>query len=101
MSSEKYDIGDTVILTASFTDRDGTAVAPTGVTCLVKQPDGTVEDYIFGTDAEITNPAVGEYETAVPITQAGKHLFRYEGTGSNNAAEEGFFLVRSQQVAIT
>lgn len=80
-----YDIGDAVVLTATF------SVAPTTVTLTLRAPDGTE-----------STPAVsstgGTSTATVVTTQAGIYRYRWEGTGAAVAAEEGAFRVRRRMV---
>jgi len=86
-----YDIGDRVTLTANFTDA-GTPVEPTTVTCAVKAPSGTT------TSPSVTNTS-GTYSATVDPDEQGAWYYRFTGTGTYVAAEEGTFRVRRRQVA--
>lgn len=89
--SEIYDIGDRVTLTANFTDA-GAPVEPTTVTCSVRSPSGTT------TSPSVTN-ASGTYSAEIEPDEHGAWAYRFAGTGTYVAAEEGTFRVRRRQVA--
>lgn len=88
-----YDIGDSVEMTASFTNSAGVAANPTTVVCSIKAPDGTVTN-----STTVTNTGVGEYNAVIDPTSAGRHYYRFVGTGTLKAAEENVFIVREQKV---
>jgi hypothetical protein len=92
--SATYDIGDIVVMQAIFTD-GGELVEPTTVKCYVKPPgQSRVEVDVIGPDDE-TSAYTAEAEPDVK----GTWYYRFEGTGGYEAAEEGVFSVRKQQVA--
>lgn len=63
LEKERIYPGDVVRLTISVTDPDDgtTAVDPVGLTVSVRNADGPVTTYVYGTDAEIVRSAVGSY----------------------------------------
>jgi hypothetical protein len=87
-----FDIGDGVILAAAFTDADGAAINPTTVVCRVKNPAGTV------TTPTVAHPATGSYTATFVTAVAGRHAYRWEGTGAATAAGERGFRVRDSEV---
>lgn len=91
----RYDIGDLVTVSASFTDRDGQAADPDAVTLTILKPDGTID--VIDHD-ELDNPDVGTYEYDVDVDQERKWRYRFEGTGSVVAADEQEFTVRLRTV---
>jgi len=92
----RYDIGDARRLQATFKDITGTNTDPTTVTFSIKEPNSTAVDYIFGTDAEVVKSTSGVYYIDWICTKFGEHLFRWEGTGTVTAAEEGSFTVKKR-----
>lgn len=68
---------------------------PTTVTCVIKSPDGTETEYVYGTDAELVRDGVGVYHLDLVADQNKRWYYRYAGTGVCEAVEEGSFLVRS------
>lgn len=87
-----YDIGTSVELDAAFTNLAGVPANPTAVVCTVKKPDGT------STTPTATSTVVGTWTASVTVDQAGIWRYRFAGTGAVVVAEEGRFLVETQQV---
>jgi hypothetical protein len=87
----KYDIGDVVVIEATFTV-DGAETAPTSRECRIKKPDGTV---ISVTLMEVSP---GVYEAEFSPLVAGSYKYRVTGFGAAAASEEHSFTVRSRQV---
>lgn len=88
-----YDVGDEVTLTALFTDLDGVAADPSAVTCAVQHED---DEPVALTPA---STVVGTWTATVLPDQSGTWRYRWAGTGTVTAAEEGAFYVRRRQVA--
>jgi hypothetical protein len=73
-----YEIGSTVSVLYRNTDAAGALVNVGGtVSCQVTLPDGTT------TSATITAGTTGLYTATLVATQAGRHRFRFTGTGAN------------------
>lgn len=88
MATPAYDIGDLRRLSVTFSDIDGTEADPTTVTFKMREPDGTETIYAYGTDAELVKDGVGRYHVDWTLTQAGRHVVRWEGTGVVATAEQ-------------
>lgn len=72
---------------------------PTTVTFYVRDPDGTITSYVYGTDPEITNPSVGVYILTLDAPNvAGSWHYRCAGTGAVKAVIEGEFTVLPSSV---
>lgn len=93
-----YDIGDTVRLTATYTDTGGTAANPTTVTFVYEDPSGTATT-ITSTSTSVSNPAVGSFFTDLVPDEAGLWEYRSSSTGTIIASEEGYFIVRARRVS--
>lgn len=89
-----HDIGDSRRLRADFTDINGNATDPTTVTLTIREPDGTL---VTKTDAELSNPQVGQWTFDYTITKPGRHIVRWEGTGALVTAEEAEFYARRKE----
>jgi hypothetical protein len=87
-----YQLGTEVTIFETFTV-DDVVTDPTTVTFTVEQPDDTLDVFVFGTDAEVTNPSTGYYELAYLPPSAGTYNYRVVGTGAVAAATEGSFEV--------
>lgn len=92
-----YDVGDERRLAAAFTDLAGDAADPSTVRFTIEEPDGTVTEYVYGTDAELVKASTGNYYVDWPIAQAGYHSWRMAGTGTAAAAEEASFTARHRK----
>jgi len=92
-----YDSGDLVRVSATFTNADDDSADPTAVTFKWQQPDGTETEYVYGEDDELVKDDTGDYHVDLSPTTAGRHYVRFEGTGSVQAAVEGWFAVRGSE----
>lgn len=84
--------GDTVRLDASFTNAAGVATDPTTVT-LVLSVNGVESTLTFGASA-IVKDSVGvyHYDYLVPTAESFYEIiYRWAGTGTVTAAQEGMF----------
>ena len=70
----------------------GTLTDPTVVTFTITEPDGTETAYINGTDAQNVKDSTGRYHVDWTITQAGRHFWKFAGTGALVQAEEDSFV---------
>ena len=100
-----YDIGDVVKLYTStpFTSAiNNQPFDPDVVNFLVKDPNGTVTDYVYGTDPEVVRAGVGDYYMYLRPTINGTWGWRVEGFTSGLAmgAEEATFSVKAQTIDI-
>ena len=87
--ANSYDRGDLVRLRAEFKNAAGTLTNPTAVVLRVKDPAGAV------TTPVTTTGAAGVYEHDLSLTLEGTWIYRFEGTGAVQAAEEGEVYVRN------
>ena len=71
----------------------GAATDPTTVVLRVKDPVLTVTVYTYGVDAILVKDSVGNYHLDIPLNSAGVWRYRWEGTGTNQAAAESQFTV--------
>lgn len=85
--------GDVVRVTTSpgFTNSSGVVADPTTVTLKWFLHGGTVTTWVFGTDDEVVKDSTGIYHADIPVSAEGVHYYRWEGTGTVAAAEEGYF----------
>ena len=91
---ETYDVGDLIRLFYTFTDADGNGLNPTAVSLRISLPDGT-----FLTPAPVAEGLLGAYRYDLSITQAGRWVYRWSGTGAVETGEEFEFQVRKRKVA--
>ena len=85
-----YDIGDGVRLKATFT-LSSVNTDPTAVKLKVKDPSGNIDIYTYAL-AQITKSAVGKYYKDIFVDESGEWFYRYEGTGTIEAADERKFI---------
>ena len=94
-----YNIGDVARLSVLFTDVNGAPADPTTVTLTVWSPDNTQDVYTDATTPIVVHPSTGAYYLDLPVTQAGPnayapaYIYRWTGTGSLMAVEEGWIAV--------
>lgn len=94
LTRKQYKVGQTPRLSVTFADAAGTPTDPTTVTFTITEPDedATVTTYVFGTDAELVNSAVGEYYVEFEIVNAGTHCYAFTGTGALKAYDDRQFV---------
>lgn len=92
MSTTIYDIGDVVRVSANFKSTAGVNADPTDVLVRVERPDATSTG-----STNPTKPSVGNYYYDFAVTQAGRHTYRWVGTGAIVSASEGAFTVQPRQ----
>jgi hypothetical protein len=91
-----YQVGDQIRLTATFTNSALAVADPTTVTCQVKlRYIGTSTTYTY--PATITKDSTGVYHVDVIPTNEGIWDYRWVGTGTVVAAEEGAFNIPDSQ----
>lgn len=88
-----YDLGDVVTLSINVEDVDGNPANAGVMTLAVTAPDGTVTG-----PTTVTPSPTGIYTYQYPTTQAGRHPFRWLGTGANAASHSDVFVVASQSL---
>lgn len=89
MAIDAYDVGDTVRLTATFTDASDVDANPTTVTVSVRAPDGMT------TTPTATQDSTGIWYYDLTLSQAGTWRYRFAGTGALVAAAEGQLFARA------
>lgn len=98
MSISVFQIGDVARLSAAFTDANAAAADPGGVQFKIREPDGTVTTYVYGTDAQLVKDSTGNYHVDWLIDQAGRHRYRFAGVASGQAAAESEFRAQPSRV---
>lgn len=98
MSTPTYDLGDLVRVHTNdgpFSNAaTGAALDPDVVSVSIRDPDGTVTTYVYGTDDEVVKDGTGSYHMDVDADTAGVWFYRWFSTGDGQAAEERSFIVR-------
>lgn len=85
--------GAVVRVSAAFADADGQPVDPNTVQLEYRVGSGDVTRWVHGTDSELVKDDVGEYHADIPAATPGRYYWRWESTGTGQAAEEGEFEV--------
>ena len=94
----QYDIGDVAKLWGRFYSDAGqtTPADPSAITLKVTTPARVTTTYVFGS-SDIVKESTGVYSYELPIALSDRYEFRWSGTGTVTAADEGHLLVRSSQ----
>jgi hypothetical protein len=77
-----YDVGDKAIVDARF-EVDDVATDPALVSAKVRKPDGTIENFVYGTDSELGKSSVGVYFLEIACDEPG--IWWYSITGNEPA----------------
>ncbi len=93
-----YAVGQSVRLSASFTNPDDTPYDPVTVTFIHKAPDAGQVSKVYGTDPGVQRDGLGLYHLDVVADTAGEWHYRIEGAGGGQAAAEGVFYVTPAEV---
>ncbi len=73
-------------LSATFKNSTGAVADPTTATVLVRSPSGVNTTKTYPTDAEVVRTSTGVYYFDVTMGESGTWTYRFEGTGSVQAA---------------
>lgn len=96
--SNTYEIGDRVRIrtTTPFQSAAGVAFDPDVVEFEVKEPGEATVTYVYGTDANVTRLATGDFACDVDVDTAGTWYYHVTGETSgeeNRGADQGHFSV--------
>ncbi len=95
MATSALDVGDVIRLSATFVNLSGSPVAPATVVCRIQNGHASeVATYVYGQGTLIAT-GTGVYQVDHLIDGPGQWRYRFQGTGSNQAAEEFTFHVRT------
>ncbi len=94
-----YIVGDAPRLTGTFKNSAGSASDPSGIVFKIREPDGALTTYTYGTDAELVRSSTGVYYVDWPVAKVGAHYFEFGGTGSVVAVQDAVFTARASQTA--
>lgn len=78
---------------SGFFSQDGTPVTPTTVTVKIKSPAGTISTYTYPATVSIDDQ--GKYYVNVDANITGRWWYRFESTGTGQAAKEAAFDVKA------
>jgi hypothetical protein len=94
-----YDVGDSVVLIAEFTDpRTGDPIDPGGtISVTLRDPLGVETTYTYLVDPEVVKESVGIYLATILIDSAGAWYYRWISCGL--AQGENIFTVKTPVVS--
>ncbi len=84
-------------LTVEFT-LSGVDTDPTTVKCFYRNPSGVITTLTYGVDGSLIKDTTGKYHVDLFASVAGGWFYRFEGSGSLIAANEGQFYVIPSQI---
>jgi hypothetical protein len=93
-----YDLGDLIRVSAAFASA-GAAIDPTAVTVKYRAPVAGTTTLVYGVDADLVKDDTGEYHVDIDADEEGTWYYRFESTGTGQAAAEGAFRVRVSSFA--
>lgn len=100
MTINVYDLGQLARVTGLFEDSAGTDTDPSTVTLRVVSPSGVNSVYTYGGSPDtVTRDSVGNYHVDVEADEVGWWFYKWESTGSGQAAQEGEFVVKESHFA--
>ena len=90
-----YDKGDKARCRVEFRDEDNNdaLVDPTAVSFKSLTSASVLTTYVYGTNAQLVREATGRYYVDIDLNAAGTWYFRFESTGTYQAAGEGAMIV--------
>ncbi len=91
--TSRFDKGDLVRATGTFTDLAQAAQDPTTVKVSVRTPARVVTTYVYGVDAAVVKDATGVYHIDIDANQVGTWHVRWFAVGTGQAANESPFYV--------
>jgi hypothetical protein len=93
--ADAYDVGETVVLRATFLDEDGALTTPDTTTLYIQRPDGSVDTV---ENASLSTPSVGVKTYADTCEARGITWYRFKGvSGGSTVIEQGYYWGRRQQ----
>lgn len=91
-----YDKGDRPRCKAEF-KLNSTLTDPSSITFKYKKPDGVSTSLVYGVDSDLKRESTGIYYVDLDINLSGQWFYRFEGTGTVQAASESKFTVRTSE----
>ena len=96
--ANSYDVGDSIVFVANFTDPDtGDPMDPSSeISVTVRDPAGVETTYVWTVDSNVLNPVVGTYTADVLVDSSGTWYYRWAACGF--AQEENDLTVKASVV---
>lgn len=88
-----YSVGDTYPFSLTIRDVDGNLADPESLIVSVREPDATVSEYVYGTDAIVVRDSIGDYHADIPLTAAGMWVIAAATTNEDE--------IEGRQVAVS
>lgn len=95
-----YILGEPVKAACTFAV-SGVNTDPTTVQAKIRQPNGTITVYNYGTDAQLVRDGQGIYHVIITTTSGGVWSYRFIGTGACATANEAEFFVDTSDFGAT
>lgn len=95
--TKNYITGMSIGFCVTFKDEHGDYVVPTDVILKILKPSKTIEQYSLSLDEVTLQDNV--YSVPFFLSEAGKHVYRWECSGGYSAVEEGFFYVKESSLS--
>lgn len=89
-----YPLGAVVRVTGTFAT-NGVGDDPATVQAKVRQPNGSITTYTYGSSTGIYRDGIGVYHVDISTTLAGVWSYRFVGSGTGQAASEAEFFVQA------
>lgn len=93
-SHEHFEVGNIVVLQATYTDRDNDPASPNDVACRVLDPDGEITEC----SATETAASSGIFEALFTTIIPGKHWYTFEADGP--VSSERAFQVMEDKIPV-
>lgn len=91
-----YDKGDRPRCKAEF-KLNSVLTDPSLITFKYKKPNGISTSLVYGVDSDLKKESTGIYYVDLDIDLSGQWFYRFEGTGTVQAASESKFTVRTSE----
>ena len=97
MTTNQYEIGNEIVLTATFENTAGAPTDPTTITCRTLSSRGATAVYTYAA-SQIVRVSTGVYTISITPIDSGEWWYRFEGTGTVVAAFENTFTINPSQI---
>lgn len=92
-----YVVGDLIRVSVAFMV-DDKPTDPAIVRLKWKNPAGVITTWTYLTDSQVVKDSVGQYRANLDVTTNGTWSFRWEGTGTAQAAGQDSFVVAATNI---
>lgn len=99
MTINVYQKGDLARVSGIFKDLAGALIDPSTIALKVTKPSGTTTAYTFA-GGTVIKDSTGNYHVDVSVTEGGPWFYKWETTGTGQAAEHGEFMVEPSSFVV-